>query len=522
MARYPIGLQDFGEIRNGNYVYVDKTVYIAKLLEGSKYYFLGRPRRFGKSLFVSTLEYFFKGEKELFKGLAIDSYDWNWAEYPVFHIDFTQENYSVAGHLTQRIDLILSQYEEFYQIASKNHLSISARFENLIRRTFEKTGRQVVVLVDEYEKPVIDLIGNPAMLEEHREILRGFYSVLKASDKYLKLVFLTGVTKFGQMSVFSGLNNLNDISMHVEFGSICGITQQELEFNFKEGIESIARNLEVSSEDALLLLKQHYDGYHFCKRSDDIYNPFSLNCAFNKREIEPFWSRTGAPTILINILKRQSLDVRDLEGIKVTENQLIDINDQFDKAAPLFYQTGYLTIKDYDRDLKLYTLGFPNQEVRVSFIDDLLPLYIKKSRVDENSFVNQLSEAFYIGEPQKAMEILEQFSASISYEVIPAPDVERHFQYMIYLISKLILSRTTNVKVEEKTSNGRIDLLIETPRYVYIIEIKRDSTAEDGLRQIEDKGYALPYKNDGRKIFLIGMNFSTEKRRLDKWQIINN
>lgn len=524
MARYPIGHQDFAGIRRDGYTYVDKTTYIGKMIEGAKYYFLARPRRFGKSLFVSTLEYFFKGRRDLFKGLAIDSYpwkygEWDWAEYPVIRIDLAPANYTVPGGVEQRIDAVLGRYERQYGVSSTKEDPVDKRFENLIISICEQARRQVVVLVDEYEKPVIDVLDKSELMEENRECLRAFYSVLKASDQYLKFVFLTGVTKFGQMSVFSGLNNLRDISLDREYGAICGITTDELLFNFKEGIEAIALEEETDFEGAVEVLKYNYDGYHFCINCPDIYNPFSLINAFASAFIGAYWSYTGTPTLLANLLRNRNYNIPSLNGVKANQEQLFGLNNQFDDPVALFYQTGYLTIKGYDKESRKYIMGYPNYEVEKSFFDFLLPSFSGRNIMDTESFMDQLKTAVKEGYPEQAMSVLEEFTAGLSYDTVPAPEVERHFQNIIYITSRLLISRNVSVHVEQKTSAGRIDMLIETPDYVYVMEFKRDSSPEEAIRQIEEKGYALSFRSNSRKVYLIGVNFSTAHKRIDAWKI---
>lgn len=375
MVRYPIGKQDFKSLREGGYAYVDKTSYIARLLEGSTYYFLGRPRRFGKSLFLSTLEYFFLGERELFKDLAIDSYPWRWEEYPVIRIDLNGADYAeTTDALSEKLNQQLSPVEEKYGIENKSKDLID-RFYQLIRRLSESRAKKVVVLVDEYEKPVIDAIGNPKIQDKNKDFLRGFYGVLKSLDKYLKLVFLTGVTKFGQMSVFSGLNNIDDISMDDDFGAVCGITEAELKLNFHEGLSQLAERNCTSREGALALLKENYDGYHFSERCPDLYNPYSLIKALSKNKIGSYWSLSGTPNLLAAMLVEQKYDLGKLNGIRATERRLMGIGNQFEDPVALLYHTGYLTIKSFDRELEEYVLGFPNKEVEQAFFEYLLPNY---------------------------------------------------------------------------------------------------------------------------------------------------
>ena len=369
MARYPIGMQDFKEIREGGYVYVDKTDFIRRMLEGSKYYFLSRPRRFGKSLFLSTLRYFFRGERTLFRGLAIGAYDgWDWRECPVVRIDFTSGSFSRPDGLAERIHEIIADHEQAYAVEAPGS-DPRARLMALVKVLREKSGRKVVVLVDEYEKPLLDVVDKPALLAANRELLREFYSVLKESDERLQLVFLTGVTRFGHLNIFSGFNNLQDISMDMRFGAICGITEPELIANFRDGIEGLAEAEEVGFDEAVAVLKKNYDGYHFSRNCPDLYNPFSILSAMSRREIGPYWFMTGTPTLLATLLMEKRYDLQSLDGVMATEKELMDVQAGLDNPVALFYQTGYLTLKGYDRESRTYTLGFPNQEVESAFYE---------------------------------------------------------------------------------------------------------------------------------------------------------
>ncbi|MCH5217811.1 MAG: ATP-binding protein [Muribaculaceae bacterium] len=519
-VKYPIGKQDFKNLREGGFIYVDKTQYITHLLEGANYYFLARPRRFGKSLFVSTLEYFFRGERQLFTGLAIDSYpDWEWDEYPIIHIDLSGSNYTREGFLETMLTRILDGVELQYGVSTDGAMNLNDRFARLITALFQKTGKQVVVLIDEYEKPVTDNIDNTEKRDQYQEFLRGFYGVLKSLDKYLKLVFLTGVTKFGKMSIFSALNNLNDISLDKEYGAICGLTEEELLKNFGEGIETLAITEGIGLEEAIGLLKENYDGYHFGRNCPDIYNPFSILSALSKSEINPYWSVTGTPSFLIHLLIANRYNIENLEGIRISEGKLLGAGNQLDDPVPLFFQTGYLTIKKYDRTSRSYTLGFPNKEVEISFMESLLPYYQKRQSYGKETFLNDFTEGLQSGRPELAMKALVGFSASISYEIVPKAEIERHFQSMIFIFSRLVMPYVNEIKTEDRTSDGRIDLIIKVGDYIYLIEIKRDSTAEAAIKQIKEKGYDLQFKTDRRKVFLIGMNFSTEKRRLEDYLI---
>lgn len=519
MTRYPIGQQDFKDIREGGFAYVDKTGFIPKLLDGSKFYFLARPRRFGKSLFLSTLEYFFHGEKNLFKGLDVEKYQWDWDSYPVIHIDLGGANYDKKEFLVDILDRILSGYENTYQIIPENKNNPSDRFARLIRTAFEKTKHQVVVLIDEYEKPVIDTLGNDEVNDFNRDTLRGFYSVLKSSDKFMKLAFLTGVTKFGQMSVFSGLNNIRDISFRIPYGDICGITAKELECNFEEGIRQLAENEQTDLIGAIRLLKDNYDGYHFNENCEDIYNPYSLINALADSAIDPYWAASGTPKFLAEKLLNDNYNLEELEGIKVGRDRLMNVSNQNDDIIVLLFQTGYLTIKDYDKELREFTLGYPNREVEKAFFDYLLPNYSFLPKNEFESEVDNFKRYLNQGNPYSAFSALRILSAGISYDLIPQAETERHFQMILHMLIKLISSRNILIYPEYKTSDGRIDILIETPKFVYIIEIKKDKDAQDAIDQIKNKEYGLSFKNKNKKIFLIGMSFSTKTKRIENYII---
>ncbi|MCH5216950.1 MAG: ATP-binding protein [Muribaculaceae bacterium] len=520
MLKYPLGLSDFKGIRQDRYYYIDKTAYIKTLIENGKFYFLGRPRRFGKSLFLSTMEYFFRGERALFEGLNITSYDWNWEEYPVIHIDLGPKNYRSEESIYERLDEVLEDYEVKYGVElSGNRKNIESRLSRLIKKAYHVSGRQVVVLVDEYEKPVVDLLDNPELMKINRDILRGFYSVLKSSDEFLKLVFLTGVTKFGQMSVFSGLNNITDISFDFRFGAVCGITEKELTETFYEGIEDFAKRNKTDFNGAVLLLKENYDGYHFNEDCPDIYNPYSLVKALYSQKIGSYWSQSGTPALLANALLSKKYNIERIPGTRVSERRISRIDNQYEDPIALLYHTGYLTIKSYDETTEEYILDYPNREVEHAFLEYLLPSFSSNKDLDSESLINELKSYLLMGDCNAFVETLKAITAGIEYDLIPKVESERHFQYMIYIISRLLVSRNINVIAEDRTSDGRIDMSIVTPDFTYIIEFKINSSAEKALIQINEKEYYLKYQNNKRKIFLIGMNFNTEKRRVDDTKI---
>lgn len=512
MIKYPKGKQDFRSIREAGMVYIDKTQYIEKLIEDDCIFFLSRPRRFGKSLWLSTLENFFKGRRYLFKGLAVDSYDWEWVEYPVIRLDFTGMDYAKGENLELKIGDMLADHENLYNLES-SPTDCALRFKRLIGNLHRKFGRKVVVLVDEYEKPVIDLYAYPEEAKRNREILRGFYGVLKAYEGWLQFVFLTGVSKFAQMSVFSGLNNLWDISLSDKYAAICGITQDELRGNLAEGIKDLAVKESTNFEGALAMLKANYDGYHFSAESPDIYNPFSLINALADGAVANYWFRSGTPTLLVNVLMESDFDITEMQGVTATDDDLMGIDTRFHDPVPLFYQTGYLTIKRYDKEFREYTLGFPNREVEDAFNKFLLPNYINKNERETKTLLNQMIRALRDGEAEAFVTTLIGFISGVSYELIKKAEAERHFHNVIYLLCNLMLPYM--VKVEERTSKGKIDMLIKTDRYLYLLEFKVDASAEKALSQIREKEYWKPYISSGQNIYLIGMNFSKSERDID-------
>lgn len=435
MVKYPIGKQDFKSLREEGYVYVDKTHFIPKLIEEGSYYFLGRPRRFGKSLFLSTLEYFFKGERGLFEGLDVESYDWNWEKYPVLHIDLNGIDYTVEGNLNVKLNRFLDDSEKQYGVEVDDK-DPAVRLGRLIHSIYEIQGLQVVVLVDEYDKPVVDNIDNEGLREKNRDTLRGFYSVLKSADRYLKMVFMTGVTKFGQMNVFSGLNNIRDISLTTAYNTICGVTEDELRGNFAPGIKKLAEVEDSDYEGALKLLKDNYDGYHFSENCPDLYNPYSLINALADSAIDPYWYATGTPKFLADLLIKENYDLEDLNNISISRDRLLNINNSLEDPVSLLYQTGYLTIKAYDREIREYTLGYPNLEVEKAFFNYLIPNFTIGSNKSVDSQIDEFKRSINKGEAQKAMEAMEAFSADISYDMIPYPETERHFQMLLYMFIK--------------------------------------------------------------------------------------
>ena len=511
---YPIGIQSFEKIRQGGYVYVDKTDLIYKIAKTGQYYFLSRPRRFGKSLLVSTMEAYFQGKKELFDGLAIASLEKDWTEYPVLHFDLGGASYADMDSLNDKLGRQLDSLESRFGVVKK-YKTLAVRFDNLIECAFNKTGRQVVILVDEYDKPVIDNLDNPELQDKMRETLRGFYGVMKSKDAFIRFGFLTGVTKIGKMSVFSDLNNPTDISMDREYFDICGISESDLKVYFDGSVKELAEANGLSEEECRQKLALMYDGYHFHPKAAGIYNPFSLLSTFKAKEFKEYWFETGTPSFLVKVMRKTSYDVTRLSSDLVGSSLLSDVNTAFLNPVPLLYQSGYLTIKGFDPRFNLYTLGFPNMEVKDGFLNFLLGYYAPIQSDSTNTLISLMSMDVESGNPEGFMTRLDALFARTNYQI--QGDCEKDFQYAMYIIIELM---GEYVETERTTSNGRIDILIKTKDYVYIIEIKTDSTPDEALAQIEEKGYARPFADDPRRVFRVGVNFSTANRRIDGWKVI--
>ena len=512
--KFPIGIQQFEKLREEDWVYVDKTVHIFNLVQGGTCYFLSRPRRFGKSMLLSTLEAYFQGKKHLFKGLAIEQLETEWAEHAVLHLDLNAEKYTAPEDLTNILDTYLREWEERYESTEKENPSLSQRFRSVIRAAKQKTGRNVVVLVDEYDKPILQAIGNEELQTEFRNALKAFYGVLKSADGDLRFAMLTGVTKFSKVSVFSDLNNLNDISMDDRYNEICGISQQELYDVFDEEIGKLAVANEQSKGEAYESLRQRYDGYHFCPNASGMYNPFSVLLALQKREYGSFWFSTGTPTYLVQLMKEADLNPYALSGYEASASELDSMQISVVNPIAVLYQSGYLTIKGYDCRFKVYTLDYPNDEVKEGFVNFLVPYYTYSKSVNHATIIGQFVKSMECGDAEHFMELLQSFMAGIPYELLP--NLEVHFQNVIYIIVKLM---GLYVQAEYRTSCGRIDLLIATEKYIYVIELKLDGSAEEALAQINEKDYALPFTADGRKIIKIGANITSATRNIERWVV---
>ena len=509
--RFPIGIQSFDVLRENGYTYVDKTDMIFQLAQ-QHICFLCRPRRFGKSLTISTLEAYFRGKSHLFKGLKIDSLEHQWVEYPVFRIDFNGENYLDKDVLAAKLDDCICKWEEEWGATMPQDSSLGSRFANVLEQAHLQSGLRCVVLIDEYDKPLLDVLSEP-MEEDNRNILKGFYSVFKLADQHLRFVLLTGVTKFSQVSVFSGFNQPNDISLNPKYEAICGITEDELHAYFKDCLQTLSEEYSASFDDISLRMKRFYDGYHFSRKMTDIYNPFSVFNAFDNSEIRPYWYSTGTPAYLVKLLEKRKVNVVEMLAQSYTTDYFIDYRADVEEPLAMLYQSGYLTIKDVDLNRGLYRLDFPNNEVKIGFVSLLANTYFNGK--DELPLIESLLNALGDGRIEEFISRLTAFFSSIGYEM--RKDKEYHFQYTLFLLFRLM--SCYSVVIEKHNSQGRADMIVETANHVYIFEFKLDGTAQEALQQIEDKGYALPYADDPRPLHKVGISFGKQSGTIDSWLV---
>ena len=498
---YPIGIQNFEKIRQDGYFYVDKTALMYQMVKTGSYYFLSRPRRFGKSLLISTLEAYFQGKKELFTGLMVEKLEKDWIEHPILHLDLNIEKYDALESLDNILDKSLTAWEKLYG-AEPSERSFSLRFAGIIERACQKTGQRVVILVDEYDKPMLQAIGNEDLQKQFRDTLKPFYGALKTMDGCIKFALLTGVTKFGKVSVFSDLNNLKDISMDERFVDICGITEKEIHDNLEEELHQLAEKQKMSYEQVCAELKECYDGYHFMEHTIGIYNPFSLLNTFE----------TGTPTYLVNLLKKHHYDLERMAHEETDEQVLNSIDSESSNPIPVIYQSGYLTIKGYDEEFGIYRLGFPNREVEEGFVRFLLPYYANVNKVESPFEIQKFVREVRSGDYNSFFRRLQSFFADTGYDVIR--EQELHYENVLFIVFKLVGFYT---KVEYHTSEGRIDLVLQTDKFIYVMEFKLNGTAEEALKQINEKHYSLPFEADNRKLFKVGVNFSSQTRNIEKW-----
>lgn len=512
--KFPIGIQSFESLRSEGFAYVDKTALVRKMTSEGKCFFLSRPRRFGKSLLMSTIEAYFKGKKHLFEGLAMETLETDWKVYPVLHLDLNAEKYDKIEDLNNLLDTYLREWEAEYGSKEGGNPSLSLRFRSVIRCARQKTGMGVVVLVDEYDKPILQAIGNEPLQNEFRNALKAFYGVLKSADADLRFTLLTGVTKFGKVSVFSDLNNLNDVTMDPRFVDICGISEDELHEYFDTEVGELAANNNKTKDEAYTELRQRYDGYHFSIGASGLYNPFSVLNTLEKRVFKDYWFATGTPTYLVELLKKTDFKLDDFSNLEVSQEDLDSIHQADINPIPVLFQSGYLTIKEANEEFDLYVLDFPNEEVRQGFVRFLLPYYVYCKQSQQKTIVSKFVTSLRNGDADTFMRLLQSLMSGTPYELIR--ELENHYQNVMYIITRLM---GFYIQAEYRTSNGRIDLLIGTDKYVYIIELKFNGTAAEALSQIEEKDYSLLFAIDDRQIIKIGANVSGETRNLEEWLI---
>jgi hypothetical protein len=522
---YPVGIQSFSEIRRLNAVYVDKTDLVYKLTHSSKYVFLSRPRRFGKTLLASTLQFYFEGRKELFDGLAMEHLEHDWIKYPVLRFDFSTPKGVAATDIERVIALKMQDFEELY---GRNELekTVGERLNGLIKRVYLKTGKPVVIIIDEYDALMLDVLPMESELAAVRRVMRDFYSPLKACDDYLKFVFITGISAFSQLSIFSELNNLEIISQSQKYSTICGITKQELIDNFQYGITKMAGDFGCSTDEIINKLIDRYDGYHFCGNSEGVFNPFSLLNALENSDLGSYWFSSGTPTFLVEMLRKHNADrqfsIEDLEDGKPVSLSRFNTSLELQTGPmPLLYQSGYITIKSYNKESGLYTLGIPNSEVRVGLLKNLLPLYSTLNPEDALDASKSISYELKNGNIDAALTQMQALLSSVPYMrgdrgiLADEEKTEAYYHRLFFIIFKM-LHRDVNAEVH--SARGAADITIFTPKFIYIVELKIDSSADAALRQIDEKGYAEPYLADGRKVLKLGINFSTHTRTLSEWK----
>ena len=510
--KYPVGIQTFSKIREGNYLYIDKTKYIVDFRKKSmSYVFLSRPRRFGKSLFASTLQAYFEGRKELFEGLAIADYEKEWTKHPVLHFDMSGAKHMDAKDLVGYLDFILRPYEKLYGREEWEDTP-NKRLMGLVERAYEQIGQKAVVIIDEYDAPLLDVVHEKDNLSQLRLIMQNFYSPLKKLDPYLEFVFITGITKFSQLSIFSELNNIDNISMLDRYSAICGISKSELTTAMKPDVEGLGMALDMTYDECLDELTNYYDGYHFSRKSEDVFNPFSLVRALNDQQIESYWFGSGTPTYLIKSLQKYHVNATDIENKSCDVDDFDVSPEQMTSPLPLLYQSGYLTIKKYNPILKRFSLGYPNKEVKIGMLKSLAPNYLSPVSIDNSSLVANFMESLYDDDIEEAMVRLKAYLSSISNRL--SNKNERDFQTVFYLIFNLM---GAYIKVEEDSAIGRADAVLHMPNATYVFELKYDGSAEDALRQIDEKGYLIPYSAEGKRLVKVGVNYDSAQRTIGEW-----
>ena len=519
--KYPVDTDQFQIIREQGLLYVDKTDLMFDLANRYRYVFLARPRRFGKSLLCNTFKAYFQGQKELFNGLKVMELDKEWKKHPVLHFTLSGLKNVTVPLAQSKLENLISDYEKIYG-RDPEQKTPGARFRGLIHRAKEQTGENVVVILDEYDAAIMRLMYEPERLADMRSMLREFYQVLKDEGAYLRFVFITGVTKFSQLSIFSELNNLNQISLDNRYSGICGITQEELDTVLRPCVEEYAQNLQISVDDAYALLKKNYDGYHFSPKGQDVYAPFSLLRALDKNDTNHYWFESGTSTALLEHLKRYPITrALDYDGVEVCENEFSIPCESADTPMPLLYQSGYLTIASYDPLLKLYVLKIPNNEVRKGLIDCLMPIILKRTVADNNGLVTAMAKAIFSRDLGKALTALRSYIAKIPYDIITKEEWENNesreafYKLLIYMAFSMLNSI---VDTEVKSVLGRADVVIQTNADIFVLELKVDETVENALQQINSKGYTIPYEADGRKLTKCGICISSSARNITHWR----
>ncbi len=512
--KYPVGIQTFAEIRNGKYLYVDKTKYLVDFrMKGMKYVFLSRPRRFGKSLFASMLQAYFEGQKNLFEGLAIAGYEKEWSKHPVLHFDMSGAKHFDEERINHYLHLQLANFEASYG-KDEQEKYLNERLEGIVKRAYGQTGRKVVVIIDEYDTPLLNVVHEDKNLGALRLVMQNFYSPLKKLDPYLEFVFITGITKFSQLSIFSELNNLENISMLDQYSAICGISKTELTTAMRPDIERLGTALGMTYEECLQELTYYYDGYHFSEQSEDVFNPFSLIKAMNGQKIDSYWFGSGTPTFLLKQLDKFNVNLATLESQNVVLNSFDVSPEEMTDALPLLYQSGYLTIKHYEPAFKEYTLGIPNKEVRDGLLNSMMPHYVNPRRTDNDAFLLGFCKAVYRNDIEAALEHMRTYMAAIPYDL--ENHTEKHFQTIFYLMFSFL---NIYIRTEVKSAIGRADAVMHMPDTIYVIELKVDKSADEALRQIDEKGYMLPYQAEKKRLVKVGISFDSKLRTISDWKI---
>ena len=514
LKKCPLGIQTFSEVREGDYIYIDKTDMVYRMTQSFKYVFLSRPRRFGKSLLASTLHSYFAGKKELFKGLAIERLETEWAEHPVLHFDMSTAKHMDKETLEQELSGKLSDYEKIYGKSDPGKTKLNQRLECLIVHAYEKTGRQAVVLIDEYDAPLLDVVHEDKQLPQLRQVMRNFYSPLKACDPYLRFVFLTGITKFSQMSIFSELNNLKNISMMPEYAGICGITEEELTAQLADYVEAIAESQGKTHEEALQQLKQNYDGYHFSWPSPDIFNPFSLLNALSDKRVGSYWFASGTPTYLIEMMRKFGVAPSQIGPTEAMASAFDAPTERMTSLIPLLYQSGYLTIKDYYEEDNIYVLDIPNKEIRIGLMESLLPSYVQSGFNAGLVTVSKMNRALRHDDLDGMLRLLQQYLLTIPQ--CDNTNYEGHYQQLLFVIFSLL---GEYVDVEVRTATGRVDMVMQAFGKLYLFELKLNRSAAAAMQQINLNDYPARFSQCGLSIVKVGINFDTTTRTVSDWVI---